>query len=130
MDSYNGVTIHKEECLAHVLNDSRRRLQSFEHQNKFTYIQCKPTEPKAEYFSPYYSTVVGQNRGQSVDLIAKGLNFSLSHVSVYANCPEDSWCRWRQTSTSAGKHLHQQVFVHHMLKCLLLAENAIDCLLY
>ena len=43
-----------------------------------------------------------QNRGQSATLIARGLNILLSHVScLHASCPEDSWCRWRQTSSSA-----------------------------
>ena len=72
-----------------------------EHQISF-YVQHKLTEPKAEYISSNYSTVVRQNRGQSAALIAEGLNNLLTHVSgIHANCPEDSWCRWRQTSSSS-----------------------------
>ena len=96
MDPYNGVTIHKEECLAHVSKRIKKNTK------KQTYIQLKLTEPKAEYISSNYSTVVRKNRGQTAALIARGLNILLSHVSgIHASCPEDSWCRWRQTSSSA-----------------------------
>ena len=103
MDPYNGATIHKEECLAHVSKRLKKTLcKKKKNTKKQTYIQCKLTEPKAEYVSSNYSTVVRQNRGQTAALIARGLNILLSHVSgIHENCPEDSWCRWRQTSSSA-----------------------------
>ena len=66
------------------------------------YVHHKLTEPKAEYISSNYSTVVRQNRGQSAAFIAEGFNIFLTHVSgIHANCPEDSWCRWRQISSSS-----------------------------
>ena len=84
------------------LNDSRRRFAESRRTPKQTYIQCKLTELKAEYISSNYSTAVRQNRGQSATLIARALNILLSHVSgIHEICPEDSWCRWRQTSSSA-----------------------------
>ena len=102
MDPYNGVTIHKEECLAHVSKRLKKTLcKKKKNTKKQTYIQCKLTEPKAEYISSNYSTVVRQNRGQTAALIARGLNILLSHVSgIHENCSEDSWCRWRKTSSS------------------------------
>ena len=102
MDPYKGVTIHKEECLAHVSKRLKKTLQDTEEHKKKYYIQCKLTESKAEYISSNYSTAVRQIRGQPSALVAKGLNILLSHVSgMHANCPEDSWCRWRQISSSA-----------------------------
>ena len=102
MDPFNGVTIHKEECLAHVSKRLKKTLCKIKKTKKQTYIQCKLTEPKAKYISSNYSTAVRQNRGQSATLIARELNILLSHVSgIHESCPEDAWCRWRQTSSSA-----------------------------
>ena len=85
------------------LNDSRRHFAK-KHTKSKIHIQHKLSEPKAEYISSNYSTVVRQNKGQSAALIAKGLNILLTHVSgMHANCPEDSWCRWRQTSSSSNQ---------------------------
>ena len=44
------------------------------------YVHHKLTEPKAEYISSNYSTVVRQNRGQSAALIAEGVNILLMSV--------------------------------------------------
>ena len=103
MDPYDGATIHKEECLAHVSKRLKKTLCKIKKNTKSQiYVQHKLTEPKAEYISSNYSTVVRQNRGQSAALIAERLNILLTHVSgTHANCPEDSWCRWRQTSSSS-----------------------------
>ena len=77
-------------------------MQDKEEHKSQTYVQHKLTEPKAEYISSNYSTVVRQHRGQSAALIARGLNIFLSHVSgIHSSCPEEYWSRWRQTSSSS-----------------------------
>ena len=103
MDPYDGATIHKEECLALVSKRLKKTLCKIKKNTKsHTYVQHKLTEPKAEYISSNYSTVVRQHRGQSAALIARALNILLSHVSgIHSSCPEDSWCRWKQTSSSS-----------------------------
>ena len=103
MSLYYGDTIHKEECLAHVSKRLMKTLCKKKRNTKSkTYVQHKLSEPKAEYISSNYSTVVRQNKGQSAALIANKLNILLTHVSgIHGICPEDSWCRWRQTSSSS-----------------------------
>ena len=67
-----------------------------------TYIQHKLPEPKAEYVSSKYSTVVLQLRGKSPAQMAKGLDTFLSHVSgEHDSCPTVSLCRWRKTAISS-----------------------------
>ena len=99
MNPYDGALIRKEECLAHV---SKRLKQTLRKKKKNTrnktYVQHHLVEPKAEYISSNYSTVVRQHRGQSPADISNALNIFLSHVSgKHTDCPKDSWCRWKQT---------------------------------
>ena len=103
MDPYDGVTIHKEECLVHMSKRLKKTLCKIRKNTKSqTYVKHKLTEPKAEYISSNYSTVARQHRNQSATLIARRRNILLSHVSgIHSSCPEDSWCRWRQTSSSS-----------------------------
>ena len=103
MDPHPLVPIHKEECLAHVSKRVKKTLCRLRKSTKaHTYIQHKLTEPKAEYVSSNYSTVVLQHRGKSPAQMAKGLDTFLSHVSGgHDSCPTDSWCRWRNTAISS-----------------------------
>ena len=66
------------------------------------YIQHKLPEPKAEYVSSNFSTVIFLHRGQPPALMARGLDILLSHIKEeHDNCPADSWCRWRKTATTS-----------------------------
>ena len=103
MDPYPLVPIHKEECLAHVSKRVKKSLCRIKKSTKaHAYIQHKLPEPKAEYVSSNYSTVVLQHRGKSPAQMAKGLDTLLSHISgKHDSCPTDSWCRWRKTATTS-----------------------------
>ena len=69
------------ECLAHVSKWLKKTLCKIKKNTKSQiYVQHKLTEPKAEYISSNYSTVVRQNRGQSAALIAEGVNILLMSV--------------------------------------------------
>ena len=88
INPYQDVPIHKEECLAHVSKCMK----------KPPYVQHKLPEPKAQYVSSCYSTVILQHRGKSHAQMARGLAILFSHVSGdHTSCPEYSWCRWRTT---------------------------------
>ena len=102
MNPYDSLPIHKEECLAHVVKRIKKTLCRIKKNTaKQSYIQCKLTVPKADYVSTNYSTVVLQNRGKSPAQLAKGLNTFLYHVSGdHSNCPLDTWCRWKRTSST------------------------------
>ena len=85
---YNGAPIRKEECLAHVskrLKFALRRIMK-NTRNK-SYVQLHLVEPKAEYISSNYSTVVRQHRGQSPTDIYNALCIFFSHVIVYIHTP-------------------------------------------
>ena len=72
-----------------------------EHQNH-SYIQHQLPEPKVTYMSSNYSTAILQHKEQSPAAIAEGLNIFLSHASgTHEYCPTNTWCQWRQTSTSS-----------------------------
>ena len=103
MNPYETLPIHKEECLAHVSKRLKKTLVIIKKNTvNHSYVQCKLTEPKADYISSNYSTVILQNRGKSPADLCKGLKIFLSHVSgVHSTCPNDSWCRWHQTSSTA-----------------------------
>ena len=65
MDPYPLVSIHKEECLAHVSKRLKKTLCKIQKNTKArTYIQLKLPEPKAEYISSNFSTVILQHRGK------------------------------------------------------------------
>ena len=62
MDPYPLVPIHKEECLAHVSKRIKKSLCWIKKSTKsHSYIQHKLPEPKAEYVSSNFSTVILQN---------------------------------------------------------------------
>ena len=102
MDAYPLVPIHKEECLAHVSKRIKKNLCKIKKNTKaHTYIQHRLTEPKADYVSSNYSTVILQTRGKTPALMAKALDIIISHTSGnHETCPEDSWCRWTTTGDS------------------------------
>ena len=77
-------------------NDSRKCFAKKQRNTKSkTYVQHKVSELTIQQ-------VVRQNKDQSTALISNKLNILLTHVSsIHGNCPEDSWCRWRQTSSSS-----------------------------
>ena len=103
MDPYPLVSIHKEECLAHVSKRLKKSICKIKKNTKAqNYIQHKLPEPKAEYLSSNFSTVILQHRGKTSSQMANGLAILLSHVSgKHDTCPTDSWCRWRNTATSS-----------------------------
>ena len=103
MKPYDTLPIHKEECKSHVSKRVKKTLCKIKRNTaKKSYVQCKLSEPKAEYISSNYSTVIVQHRGKSPAEMSKGLYIFLDHVcGDHSNCPEDTWCRWRQTSASA-----------------------------
>ena len=72
MNPYETLPIHKEECLAHVSKRLKKTLVIIKKNTvNHSYVQCKLTEPKADYISSNYSTVILQNRGKSpADLLA------------------------------------------------------------
>ena len=81
MDPFPLVSIHKEECLAHVSSRLKKTLCKTKKNTKLrTYIQLKLPEPKAEYISSTFSTVILQHRGKTPSQMANGLNILLSHV--------------------------------------------------
>ena len=98
MDPYPLNPIHKEECLAHFSKRIKISLCLIKKSTKaHSYIQHKLPEPKAEYVSSNFSTVILQNRGKSPVHMANGFAILLSHVSGEHNaCPDDSWCRWKK----------------------------------
>ena len=102
MDPYPLVAIHKEECLAHVSKRVKKSLCRIKKSTKaHAYVQHRLPEPKAEYVSSNYSTVVLQHRGKTSAQMAGGFDTLLSHISGDHNsCPIDSWCRWKNTTTS------------------------------
>ena len=103
INPYGSLPIHKEECLAHVSKRIKKRLCTVKKNTKnFSYGQCKLSEPKADYISSNNSTVVFQHKGKSPTEIAAGLNAPLSHASgEHSTCPNDTWCKWRQTSSTS-----------------------------
>ena len=102
MDPYPLVPIHKEECLAHVSKRLKKSLCRIKKSTKaHSYIQHKVTEPKAEFVSSNFSTVVLQHRGKTPTQMAEGLCILFSHISgEHDTCPIDSWCRWRNTKNT------------------------------
>ena len=103
MNPYDSLPIHKEECLSHVTKRLKKTLCRIKkNTKKQSFVQTKLSEQKADYISSKYSTVILQNRGNSPAVIAGGLNTFLNHASGHhSTCPEDSWCQWRQTSSTA-----------------------------
>ena len=102
MDPYPLVSIHKEECLAHVSKRLKKSLCRIKKSTKaHSYIQHKLPEPKAEYVSSNFSTVILQNRGKTPTQMAGGLSILFSHIrGEHETCPTDSWCRWRITAST------------------------------
>ena len=102
MDAYPLVPIHKEECSAHVSKRIKKTLCRIKKNTKSTkYVQHKLVEPKSEYVSSNYSTVILQHRGKTPAQMCTGLNILLSHITVdHSTCPSDTWCRWNQTSVT------------------------------
>ena len=102
MKPYGSLTIHKEECLAHVSKRLKKTLCKIKkNTQKQSYVQTKLSEPNASYISSNYSTVVLQHKGKSPSEVAKGLDIFLSHAfGNRSTCPSDTWCRWQQTCTS------------------------------
>ena len=100
MDPYPLVSIHKEECLAHVSKRLKKTLCKIKKNTKArTYIQLKLPEPKAEYISSNFSTVILQHRGKTPSKIVNGLDILFSHVGgKHHTCPAEEWCRWRNTT--------------------------------
>ena len=100
MDPYPLVSIHKEECLAHVSKRLKKTLCKIKKNTKARkYIQLKLSEPKAEYISSNFSTVILQHRGKTPSQMANGLDILLSHVGgKHDTCPAEDWCRWRNTT--------------------------------
>ena len=103
LNPYNGTPIRKEECLAHVSKRLKKTLCTVKMNTKnHSYIQHKLTDPKATYISSNYSKAILQHKGQSPATIAERLNIFLSHASGrHGHCPMNTWCQWRQTSTSS-----------------------------
>ena len=101
-DPYPLVPIHKEEFLEHVSKRVKKSLFRIKKNTKNkSYVRHKLPEPKAEYIASNYSTVVLQHRGKSPAQMATGLNILFLDASGdHTSCEVDSWCRWRQTSTT------------------------------
>ena len=52
MNPYDSIPIDKEECLAHVGKQIKKALSRvMKNTSKQSYIQCKLSEPKADYVS-------------------------------------------------------------------------------
>ena len=102
MDPYPLVPIHKEECIAHVSKRVKKSLCRIQKNTKNkSHVQHKLPYPKAEYIASNYSTVVLQHRGKSQAQMATGVNILFLHASGdHKPCEVDSWCRWRQNSTT------------------------------
>ena len=102
MDSYPLVPIHKEECLAHVSKRIKKSLCRIKKSTKaHSYIVLNLPEPKAEYLSSNFSTVILQNREKTPTQMAGALCILFSHIrGEHDTCPVDYWCRWRITTST------------------------------
>ncbi|KAI6652916.1 hypothetical protein LOD99_3993 [Oopsacas minuta] len=109
LNPYDSIPIHKEECTTHVSKRLKKTLCKIKKNtaNK-SYVQCKLSEPKADYISSTYSAVIFQT----------GANQLLSCVKLFLSF----WTMFaviiptaQKTHGADGDNLHPQQN-HHPLQ--------------